>query len=202
VWREQKNSSPCLLQNTEVPTVIKCHVACHTDCCVSKQTIICNARAIYYKEQRKHCACDPTACSNWQHHSCRYFSNLALQADSHGAGTLVRREELLGESLNCPHFMELDGSLTFHNSLPVVPNLPQINPVQILPFCFFQLYFSIILSSTPRSNKRALSFRLSHQECPWNCFHVCYRTDPSQPPSFDKNNTHQTQEERRRQNKS
>jgi hypothetical protein len=36
-----------------------------------------------------------------------------------------------------------------HNSIPLAPNLSQINPVHSVPFYFFKTHFNIILQYTP-----------------------------------------------------
>jgi len=42
--------------------------------------------------------------------------------------------------------------------------LSQIIPVHALPFCFFKIYFNIMLSLTRRSSKWSFSFRFPHKD--------------------------------------
>ena len=48
-------------------------------------------------------------------------------------------------------------------SLPLVPLLSQINPVQALPPYFIKMHFTVILPSILRSSQWSLSFMFPHQ---------------------------------------
>ena len=56
----------------------------------------------------------------------------------------------------------------FHDSLPLVCTLSQMNPVHAIPFYFLMMHFNTKLPSMPMSSKWSPSFRLRHH----NSIHI------------------------------
>jgi hypothetical protein len=93
------------------------------------------------------------------------------------------------QSINSPHFMELECSLPHSNS-PLVISLSQINPVQVLPSHFLEIYFKIITPSKPMSFKLPLFFTFPHQNPVHISLlpHTCHMPHPSHSSSFSHSN--------------
>jgi hypothetical protein len=74
-----------------------------------------------------------------------------------------------------------------HNSPPLVPALSHRNLFHTLPQLFFNIHYSIILPSTPRSSKWSVSFVFTHQyfECISVLPNTCYMPFPSHRHSYD-----------------
>lgn len=77
--------------------------------------------------------------------------------------------------------MELDGSLSCSQGLPLVPVLSQMKPLHTFPSPFFQTHFNILFPFMPRSSKqfvlsgfpaKMLHVFLFSLHC--NIFHPCY----------------------------
>ena len=100
------------------------------------------------------------------------------------------KPKLVQESLNYPHFMECEGVLSSHDSPPVVRNLSQINPLLILPFYSFQRCLSSIISFAPGPKDGLCPSGFHTRTVHEINSYLCYTTDPSQPPSFDKLSKH------------
>ena len=68
-----------------------------------------------------------------------------------------------------------------HNSLPRIPILSYSDAVHASPSYFLKNNFNIILPSTPRSSKRSLSFRSTHQNpaCTSPVSHTCHMPRPA-----------------------
>jgi hypothetical protein len=77
-----------------------------------------------------------------------------------------------------------------HNSLPLVPILSQMNPVQTSPHYFPKIYFIVILPSTLRSSEWFLPFEFSDHNilCISHLFHACYMSRQSHTPRLDGSN--------------
>lgn len=74
----------------------------------------------------------------------------------------------------------------FHNSLPVISLLSNINPVYIQRSCFFNINFNIVVPSKPRSS------RFSHQNrvCVSILSHTCHADRLCHLPSFCHPSSH------------
>lgn len=60
-----------------------------------------------------------------------------------------------------------------HNCSALLLILSQINPLQILPYYWFKIYFNIILLSICRSSKWSLLFRVSHKSLACILYDAC-----------------------------
>ena len=79
----------------------------------------------------------------------------------------------------------------FHNSLPLVSILCQMNPVHAHPSHFFKVAFNIIFLSMSRSSKWPLSFRFPHKNLTGNSSPTMWATSSANfiPGLFDQLST-------------
>lgn len=97
------------------------------------------------------------------------------------------------ESYSCavnqqnPYILQNSGFIT---CLPLVHNLSQMNPVNILPPYFYKIDFNSILPHTPRFSKWSQSFSFPYQTIVWTSLRsqTCYMKSQSDPLSIHNPN--------------
>lgn len=178
-----------------MPTVIKFHATLHKQHCILKWIIIiCNScvTVLQIGKEMLHIQLNSwTVCSNWSVFTAvLLWRTVTVHSLNHTllpwAMVPLQKPKLVQESLNYPRLVECEGLLFSHNSPPVVRSLSQLNPLLILPFYFSRLSFSTTLSPTTGSKNRLFPSGGHTRTVHKINSYVCYRTDSSQPPSFDK----------------